>query len=420
MKSITGIRRMIAAILAICLVLLTGCTGDVEPTTPGTDPVTEEYKLTFVVADKTNWDKVINIGDYAYTVSVNFNEDGTLAVVGTCVDRAQAQSGGQGGPGGSGGGESEETDPPETQAPMTDAEKAAQNFTKTGTWVYETGYGYTVTIDGYTTKTNWNKASGRHYFYAELNHNGVSTGLIQFQGKDSDFRKEVAADYVDFEERDAKLIFTTTGTTGNGNASSTFLYLENDGTVNSVVNSGSSTTYTRGAWVENADKSLTVNLGGSVYNVDYCDVAGKEGYRITYSSATMYYTLSGAEVAYTDEDFNGKTVATLHCAEQDYTLVLTEKGFAVLMEGNSTAVAGKYVKNGDVYTVTLEGVAYVSEGGTITVSYEKAANSSNTETVTRTFNLDGTVPEGGTTPPAGGEGGEGGSEGGEGGSEGGE
>ena len=408
-------KRILALILVICMVLMAGCTSGGEPTTP-TEPQGQEAKVTFVVADKTNWDKEINIGDYAYTLAVNLNADGTLTLVGTCTGRPQAQAGGQ--PGGSPGGEAEATDPPATQPPMTEAEMAAQNFTKTGSWTAEAGYGYTVTVDGYTTKTNWDKASGRHYFYAEIKVNGASTGLIQFQGKESSFRKEVAADYADFEERDAKLIFTASGTTGNGNASSTFLYIEKDGTANSVVNSGSSTTYTRGTWVENANKSITVTIGGSEYVAAYCDVAGKEGYRITYSSNTMYYTLSGAEVEYTDEDFNGKVIATLQCAEQDYTLELTEKGFAVLKEKGAVSSTGSYTKDGDVYTVSIAGGTFVSEGNTVTVSYEKQGDSSNTTTVTRLFNLDGTVPEGGaanepTEPAQGGEGGSEGSEGGE-------
>ena len=415
MKSINGIKRMIAVILMICMVLMSGCTGSEEPTTAPTNAPTSEAKITFVVADKTNWDKEVTLNGFAYTLNVNILADGKLELVGTCTGKPQAAAGGQ--QGGSGGGEVEETEPPVTEAPMTDAEKAAKNFTKTGTWTYEAGYGYTLTINGYTTKTNWDKASGRHYFYAEINVDGASTGLIQFQGKDSGFRKEVASDYEDFEIRDAKIIFTASGTTATGNASQTQLYLEKDGTANSVGVSGSSTTYTRGTWVENANKSITVTIGGSEYVAAYCDIAGKEGYRITYSSNTMYYTLSGAEITYTDEDFNGKVIATLQCAEQDYTLELTEKGFAVLKEKGAVSSTGSYTKDGDVYTISVAGGTFVSEGNLITISYEKQGDSCNTTVVNRTFALDGTVPEGTAAPvetePAG-EGSEGGeSEGGE-------
>lgn len=415
MKSITGIKRSTAIVLTLCLLLLAGCTpGGENPSTSA--PVNSGKQLSFVAADKTNWDKEVTIGDYKYTLAVNLKEGGALELVGTCTGRYEAQAGGNN-TGGSGGSDAETeateaTEPPATLAPMTDSEKEAQNFTKTGTWEYEKGYGYTLTIDGYTTKTNFNKASGRHYFYADITHNGATVSLQEFQGKDSDFRKEIAADYEDFEIRDAKLSFYATGTTGNGNASATKLYLEKDGSVNSIAISGSSTTYERGTWKENADKTITMEIGGSSYSVDYCDVAGKEGYRVNYSSSTMYCTLSGAEANYTDEDFNGKTILTMQCAEQDYTLVLSEKGFAILYEGETAASTGKYVKNGDDYTVTVDGKEYVSADGKITVSFEKAGNSSGTETVSRTFNLDGSVPEGGST--GGNEGGNtGGNEGGE-------
>ena len=416
MKSITSIKHIIVAILLVCLVVMAGCTSN-EPTTTPTTTKGDDAKVTFVVADKTNWDKEVSINGFGYTLAVNLKDGGVIELVGTCTGKAQAAAGGQQGGSSDGegtttGAQGGETVEPTTEAPMTDAEKAAKNFTKTGTWTYETGYGYTITIDGITTKTNFDKASARHYFYMEINHDGASTGMIQFQGKDPGFLKEIASDYKEFEIRDAKIIFTATGNTATGNASTTALYLEKDGAANSKVQSGSSTTYTRGSWVENADKSITLTIGGSTYNVDYCDVSGKEGYRVTYSSNTMYYTLSGAEVTYTEEDFNGKVVATLQCAEQDYTLELTEKGFAVLKEKGAVSTTGKYTKAGDVYTVTLNGVDYVSEGNTITISFEKAGDSCNTTTVNRLFNLDGTVPEGGaapveTQPAEGGEGSEG-------------
>ncbi len=91
---------------------------------------------------------------------------------------------------------------------LTDSEKAALNFTLTGTWTYDTGYGYTVTIGDYTTKTDYDKASARQVFYAQITANGATSDLIQFQGKDTAFRKEIAADYEDFEIRDAAFVFS--------------------------------------------------------------------------------------------------------------------------------------------------------------------------------------------------------------------
>lgn len=402
---------LIALTLVVLCLVLAACSGNSGTQQGGnaTQAPSGSEGLTFVAADKTNWDKEINIGDYAYTIAINFENGGAISVVGTCTGRAAASSGNQGMGMGMGGGQQEGEAATEAPA-LTDAEKAAQNFTKTGTWTLEEGYGYTVTIDGYTTKTDYDKASGRHYFYAVIN----GSDLTQFQGKDSEFRKTLAADYDIFEARDAQYFFYGTGTTMTGNASSTKVYLEKDGTANALTQQGSSPSYARGTWSENPDKSLTVNIDGAD-DCDYCDIAGKEGYRLYFNDTAMYTSVSGANVDYTDKDFEGETLKTLYCAEQDYTLELTEKGFAVVYKGADREKTGKYTDNGGVLTVRLGDKEYVSENGQISLEFESSngSGSGNSEAETRTFNLDGSVPEGGA--PAGpGEGGSGG-EGGEGG-----
>lgn len=144
MKHMMKAKRAAAAALAASVLLLVGCSntsdGGQETTAPVTQPA-QSSALHFVAADKTSWDKEVNIGEYAYTLSVDFNGDGTLTLDGTCTGRAQAESTqGRGGPG---GGESTEDTTP-TQAPLTEEEMRAQDFEKTGTWVLETGYGYTT------------------------------------------------------------------------------------------------------------------------------------------------------------------------------------------------------------------------------------------------------------------------------------
>ena len=182
--------------------------------------------------------------------------------------------------------------------------------------------------------------------------------------------------------------------------------LEKDGSANSLTYQGSSPTYKRGSWKENADKSLTLTMDGKDYTADYCDVSGKEGYRITYNSDTMYASVSGAEISYTDEDFNGKTVMTLQCAEQDYTVALTEKGFAVVMKDGQVDSTGKYTEQDGVYTIVLGDDTFVSENGTITLEFadnSQMASSGGGDPETRTFALDGSVPAA-SEAPAGGEG----------------
>lgn len=408
MKKNTGIPRAAVAGLALCAVLLTGCTkspsGTETTLTASSSTSQSDGNLSFVAADKSNWDKEVAIGDYQYTLAVNFAKDGTLTLTGTCTGRKQAEAQ-RGGPGGSGNSD-EETTEATTQPELTDSEKAALNFTLTGTWTYDTGYGYTVTIGDYTTKTDYDKASARQVFYAQITANGATSDLIQFQGKDTAFRKEIAADYEDFEIRDAAFVFEYVQTGSNNNPNSTHLYLEKDGSANALTYQGSSPTYKRGSWKENADKSLTLTMDGKDYTADYCDVSGKEGYRITYNSDTMYASVSGAEISYTDEDFNGKTVMTLQCAEQDYTVALTEKGFAVVMKDGQVDSTGKYTEQDGVYTIVLGDDTFVSENGTITLEFadnSQMASSGGGDPETRTFALDGSVPAA-SEAPAGGEG----------------
>lgn len=371
MKSRISVKRMAAAGLAVCAMLLSACGSSGSGTSPTSTPEAQDQVLSFVAADKSNWDKAVNIGEYAYTLAVNFCQDGTVELAATCTGRAQAEAQ-RGGPGGGFGGPgAESAEPTPTPAELTDAEKAAQNFTKSGSWEYETGYGYNVTIDGYATKTNYDKASARQIFYAEISNGSAVSGLIQFQGKDTKFRSEIAADYEDFEIRDAAYIFEAVDTGTNNNPNSTHLYLEKDGSANSLTYQGSSPTYSRGSWTENADKSLTVSIGGTAYDVDYCDVSGREGYRVTYNSSTMYASVSGAEISYTPQDFNGATVLTLQCAEGDYTIDLTEKGFAVVSKNGEAQSTGKYTQENGTYTITLSGTSYVSEGNSITVEFAK-------------------------------------------------
>lgn len=418
MKNTRGTKQALLALLVVLVMLLAACGGSGTNSTTVPKGTEKADNLTFVVVDDSNWDKEVTIGQYKYTLAVTLLEDGKLELVGTCTGRPEAQSGNQGGPQGSGSNDADAqtTAPQETLAPMTQAEMDAQKFIQSGTWVYEAGYGYTITIGDYTTKTDYEKASARQYFYGEIQVNGEPSGLLQFMAKDSAFRKEIASDYAIFEIRDAELIFEVTDTNTGNNPNSTHLYLEKDGSANSLTYQGSTGTYKRGTWRKNSDNSITVSIGGTDYSCDYCDIPGKEGYRITYNSDTMY---SNNAVTYSDEDFNGKTLTTLLCAEGDYTLELTEKGFAVLYKNGELQHTGKYTEENGTYTLTIDGDTFVSDGDTITIEYAASSGNSSSgggEADVRTFNLDGTAPapagEGdqpeGTQPEGGSQGGEGG------------
>ena len=400
------LRCLLVVGLIACIALLAACgttTTDKPEDTKANNQQSSngEAVLSFVAADKTNWDMEVAIDGLNYKFVIDLNADNTVSVKATCTGRVQASTGNNMG---GFGGQEETQAPAETEAPLTEAEMRAQDFTVDGTWTYETGYGYTITLPNGTVKTDFDKASSRTYFYSEIEKDGVKSPLTQFQAKDSNFRKEIAADYQDYEIRDAEYTFEIT-VQQNNNPNSTHLYLEKDGVANSLVYQGSSPTYKRGMWnIDPEDDLLTIYIEDEMIKGDYCDISGKEGWRVKYNSNTMY---SRDDVEYTDEDFEGKVVKELPGAN-GATLQFTEKGFAKLVDGEDV-YTGKYTEENGVLTVTIDGHECVSENGSITVAIEKSSGSGSggdTETTEYTFNLDGSVPEG--QPAMGGEEGSGG------------
>ena len=65
-----------------------------------------------------------------------------------------------------------------------------------------------------------------------------------------------------------------------------------------------------------------------------------------------------------------------------------------MIKDNAKSANGKYTKNGNDYTITLDGKEYKSENGQITLEFTPTDSSSNSDPVQRTFNLDGSVPAG--------------------------
>ncbi len=373
-------RRLLALCLALCLAAaLTACGGGTKDQTPAaaeTDkPAAGAAPLVFVGADKTNWDKALGIGEYSYNIALVLEEGGTVTMTATCA-----------GAGPSGEPESAE-------------DFSEHDFTQTGSWTKEEGYGYTVTLGDYTTKTDYDKASARQYMYIEIKNGEDTSGLVQLLAKDTNFRKEIASDYDLFEVRDAKYTFKANGAAGNGNATQTRIFLEEDGTANCITQMGSSTTYSRGDWSENEDKSLAVTLGANSYTADYCDIESREGYRLTYNNNTMYSTLSGEEIDYVPADFEGETIRTLSCGQRDYTVALTEKSFATIYNSTGERVtSGRYTEDDNGLSVVIDGQTFASANGEITLSFAAPAaggfgpSRGGSSTVERTFPIDGSMP----------------------------
>lgn len=397
-------KRLAAGMIA-GLLLLSGCsgtgddadtTGDAETSTSDTAAEeTEDYVLSFVAADKTNWDMEVTFGSYVYTIAVNLSDDNTLALVGTCV----------------GGAEIANEDGTTEEVSLTEDEMAAAGFEIDGTWSYEEGWGYTLTFDDgndTTITADFDTASSRHYFYYDLaptvNGEQQVATQVQFQVQDTDFRQVISDDYVIAEERSAVYIFSAKGNTSNGNATNLNIYLQDGGAVAIISESGTSTTYSTGTWTEDeANHVLSVTVGDTTSVADYCDTEGKEGYRLNYITTSMwgtdtqtcYYPLADGVSAddYTDEDFEGATLYTMTCEEGDYTIDLTEKGFAILYSSGSRSETASYTydETSDTYTINLSDqiLTATNDGGTYSAeaSFVQTSMWGDGETLVRTLSF---------------------------------
>lgn len=407
MKKGKGMTLLIAASVSSGMLAGCGAQGDANTETSQSKQE-EDYVLSFVAADKTNWDKEVTIGEHTYTLVVNLDDDNTLKFVGTCTGEAEAETGNNMGPGGGMGGpgggapggeanpeagaptqESQSETETETEPDSDSGDLSKYNFEMDGTWSYEDGWGYTLTLeDGQdtTVTANFDKASSRQYFYYNLaptiNGEKQEAGLVQFQAKDTKFRSEMAADYVIDEERKATYIFEGEGTTATGNASTIKIYCKNDGTVACMIQKGSESSYAVGTWTED-EKTHTMKISTTdgEFTADYCDIAGKEGYRVFMTASggmgpsttlTCYAAIAdGVDVTtYTDADFEGKTVKTMTCKEGDYTIELTEKGFLKVKSADTVSETSTYTydESSDTYTLIVGGQTYTvpNEGGTYT------------------------------------------------------
>lgn len=342
MKNKKVMACLLAMSLACSMSMMTGCGGTDDAGKGAKDNTKQEQQqngdvLTFVAADKTNWDKEVALGGYGFKLALHLNEDNTLTLEGTCVGEAKEEQGmmgpgggmpdgdmGDGMPGGDAAGGEDEAPGGETNAAPGGDEVKAPNgneagapadggegvqanepaedkvddkssgsgdfsqydFEISGTWEYETGWGYTLMFEDENNTTitaNFDKASSRQYFYydMELTIGGAKAEKtqVQFQAEDRNFRSEMAEDYTTAEERNAKYIFEGKGNSATGNAVKTQVYCQENKTVAVITMSGSNTTYSTGTWEEDEEThKMTITMDGEEMTAYYSQTAGKEGY----------------------------------------------------------------------------------------------------------------------------------------------
>lgn len=366
--------RFHLSLLAISLAVITvlsGCNQTKEIKT-NNNAATSDYVLSFVAADKTNWDLEVTYGTHVYTIATNLKKDNTFVLEGTCVGEAEIVEGENSQAGFAGANQPNDTRKEEQAKDKTDY--SMYDFDLTGTWSYEKGWGYTLNFED-TNNTvvtaDYDKASSRQYFYYNLapviQGEQQSSFLIQFQANDIAFRSEMAADYVIAEERNATYIFKASGKTQTGNQIRMNIYCMENGNATVINQSGSSTTYQIGSWTEDkTNHILSLTIGDTTTVAEYCGISGKEAYRMSVTSSggfgpattiLCYLPLvDGLKASdYVDSDFEGDTVKTLVCPENDYSIILTEKGILKVMSGGTVSEKSTYTYDvaSDVYKLVV-------------------------------------------------------------------
>lgn len=380
-------KKLISFLMVTAVAAAAFAFASCEPTEDDTGK-TNDPVLEFVAADKTNWDKEITLAQKTYTMSLKLNADKTLALVATCTGES-ASGGGQGGGGGSGEsaaykvkenaegeGVGENPDGGEENTDYT-----MYDFTINGSWTEEKGWGYTLNFNDSSKTTivaDFDTTMGRHYFYYYMSPviagTQASETQVQFQAKDSQYRKTLDSNYVINAERTSTYMFHGGGFDAQtGNKAEVKIYLLKNGGIAVYAESGSELTFTgKGSWSEDTTNHvITLDVNGSKMTTNaYCSTVGKEGYRMVYSTGRTSLeafcpVASGVTWdMYEDTDFDGKAVLELQGG--DYTLMLTDKNFAILRRG-STKVSTLS------YEVDANG-NYVIKDGKITVIKESFFN----------------------------------------------
>ena len=366
---------LLGMLLLIAVFAFSACEKKPDDNPSDNGKTDDNTLLTFVAADKTSWDKEVTLGGKKFTLSLELLKDNTLVLSGTCVGEAASGGGGFPGMQAATNESAEEPNDEETK------DFSAYNFTVGGTWTEEKGWGYTLKFadDGNTEiKADYDLTMGRHvlYYYMAPTIDGQKANetLVQFQAKDSAYRKSLDKNYVTYAEKNMTYMFHGGGFDATtGNKAEVKLYLLKNGGIACYSESGSELTYIgKGSWTEDkTNHVITVVVDGKEMTTNaYCETAGREGYRMNYSTGrTSLETFCPVADGmtwdmYNDSDFDGSELFTL--SGGDYTLMFTSKNFAILKNGNSKIETY-------VYEIDSEG-NYVVKGGKVKVIKEDFFN----------------------------------------------
>lgn len=273
MKSLR--RFEIASLLVLTLAGLASCGSNKDSTTTSA----EDSKIQFVAAGESDWDIETTIGSYTYTFDFDLNADKTVLLSAHCEGKAQSSGGGGNFPWGGG-------DFPGFGAIRKNAESSTssssedlrlRDFTISGSWTEEAGYGYIITMndaDNTVIHTDFMKYMGRHQFYYTVkNTDGSAT--VRFQNEDPDYRSKLASNYQTWDERDSTYIFTADATGNNSSLATAFLYAHSNNSVVIDQPNGS-------------DRSVTLGLKWKIENDKFVLIDGQTNYTADTSINTAH------------------------------------------------------------------------------------------------------------------------------------
>ena len=269
---------------------------------------------------------------------------------------------------------------------------AAHNWSLTGKWKMDQGYGYVITLDD-ERKTeihaDFDKVQGRHQFYYTVEIE-KSKSTVLFQAKDPTFKNSLAKDYKTWDERDSKYIYYARATGNNGSAATAYLYLHQDGSGVLNAPSGANRAYTFGlTWEEDANKIVTLHSGELAYKSKSSVNAAHPGSLLAYSSYTFIRS-DNPDVKWKKmvlSDFEGETV---HEFAGSYTvqgpdggtkevnLNFYKGGVAKIYNGSwNPTEEGTWQQNGETFKLVLGEKEYPveKEGDKLVVTYSVESKS---------------------------------------------
>ena len=296
-------KQSLLSFLVFSSILTVGCSKKTDSTSSGAT----DDSIHFVAVEQTSWDAEITVGSHKYQFDVELKADKTVNFAATCTAEVKQQQGG-GGFGPFGLNAADSTDSAESSSEQVDYSK--YNFNIAGTWSLETGYGYVINLKDTGNSilhTNYETLQGRHEFYYTVTTDEGSA-TVQFQNKDSNFRKSLASDYKTWDERDSKYIFTGETAGNNSSVALSYLYLHSDNSVVYNYASGSYRKETLGMTWKLVDNIPVIVSGQDEYKPDIA--LNNKGYRLSYGGYAFFCSTDSSvdSLSLTNSDFDGKTL----------------------------------------------------------------------------------------------------------------